>query len=233
MKNIAITCLVLVAVCAGLQAKKVVRAPYFMATSTSQIEFQKVTLGKDTTWIEAKIYSRPGEGVRIDSTAVVQVGDKMYAYWGGDGFSKEFWTNLPASGELAVTLKFEPIPMDAESFDFYEMPAKKSEGWNIYGVRLDGKKPEIGIPEKLLNQQLDYSQPLPDPDLKNGKTVIRGHILGYNPVYGTTLNFNCSDWFFFDVFGQSLPIAEDGSFYYETNLMIPGGCYIASGTEEL
>lgn len=90
----------------------------------------------------------------------------MYAYWGGDGFSKEFWTNLPVSGELAVTLKFEPIPMDAESFDFYEMPAKKSEGWNIYGVRLDGKKPEIGIPEKLLNQQLDYSQPLPDPDLK-------------------------------------------------------------------
>ena len=52
MKNIAITCLVLVAVCAGLQAKKVVRAPYFMATSTSQIEFQKVTLGKDTTWID-------------------------------------------------------------------------------------------------------------------------------------------------------------------------------------
>ena len=51
-------------------------------------------------------------------------------------------------------------------------------------MRLDGKKPEIGIPEKLLNQQLDYSQPLPDPDLKNGKTVIRGQILGYNPVYG-------------------------------------------------
>ena len=104
MKNIAITCLVLVAVCAGLQAKKVGKAPYFMATSTNQIEFQKVTLGKDTTWIEAKIYSRPGEGIRIDSTAVVQVGEKMYAYLGGDGFSKEFWTNLPASGELAVTL---------------------------------------------------------------------------------------------------------------------------------
>lgn len=44
MKNIAITCLVLVAVCAGLQAKKVVKAPYFMATSTNQIEFQKVNI---------------------------------------------------------------------------------------------------------------------------------------------------------------------------------------------
>lgn len=28
MKNIAITCLVLVAVCVGLQAKKTVKAPY-------------------------------------------------------------------------------------------------------------------------------------------------------------------------------------------------------------
>lgn len=37
MKNIAITCFVLIAVCVGLQAKKVVKAPYFMATNTSQI----------------------------------------------------------------------------------------------------------------------------------------------------------------------------------------------------
>ncbi len=39
MKNIAITCFVLIAVCVGLQAKKVVKAPYFMATNISQIEF--------------------------------------------------------------------------------------------------------------------------------------------------------------------------------------------------
>lgn len=34
MKSIAITCFVLIAVCVGLQAKKVVKAPYFMATNT-------------------------------------------------------------------------------------------------------------------------------------------------------------------------------------------------------
>ena len=54
MKNIAITCLVLVAVCVGLQAKKTVKAPYFMAASGSQLEIEKVTLGKDTTWVDAK-----------------------------------------------------------------------------------------------------------------------------------------------------------------------------------
>ena len=229
MKNIAITCFVLIAVCVGLQAKKVVKAPYFMATNTSQIEFEKVTLGKDTTWIDAKIYSIPGEDVRIDSTAVLQIGGKTYAYLGGNGFSKELWTKTPASGELAVTLKFEPIPMDTESFDFFEMSEKKDEGWNIYGVRLDGKKPEIGIPEKLLNQQLDYSQPLPDPDLKNGKTVIYGRILGYDPTHGIALKFNCTDWLFFDVFGQSVPVAEDGSFRYETNMMLPGEATLRVG----
>jgi len=229
MKNIAITCFVLIAVCVGLQAKKVVKAPYFMAANTSQIEFEKVTLGKDTTWIDAKIYSIPGEDVRIDSTAVLQIGGKTYAYLGGNGFSKELWTKTPASGELAVTLKFEPIPMDTESFDFFEMSEKKDEGWNIYGVRLDGKKPEIGIPEKLLNQQLDYSQPLPDPDLKNGKTVIYGRILGYDPTHGIALKFNCTDWLFFDVFGQSVPVAEDGSFRYETNMMLPGEATLRVG----
>ena len=119
--------------------------------------------------------------------------------------------------------------MDTESFDFFEMSEKKDEGWNIYGVRLDGKKPEIGIPEKLLNQQLDYSQPLPDPDLKNGKTVIYGRILGYDPTHGIALKFNCTDWLFFDVFGQSVPVTEDGSFRYETNMMLPGEATLRVG----
>jgi len=229
MKNIAITCLVLLTLCINLQAKKVVKAPYFMAASGSQIEIEKVILGKDTTWVDAKIYFIPGEGVRIDSTAVLRVGEKMYAYLGGDGFSKEKWTPVPASGELPVTLKFEPIPMDTESFDFLEMPDAMDEGWNIFEVRLDGKKPEIGIPEGLLTQQLDYSLSLPEPKLKNGKTVIRGKILGYNPAYGTTVNFSCTDWLFFDIFGKSLPVAEDGSFYYETNLMMPGEATIRVG----
>ncbi|WP_303208765.1 TlpA family protein disulfide reductase [Bacteroides oleiciplenus] len=229
MKNIAITCLVLVAVCVGLQAKKTVNAPYFMAASGSQLEIEKVTLGKDTTWVDAKIYSISGDDVRIDSTTILQVAGKRYAYLGGDGFSKQLWTRVPASGELPVTLKFEPLPMDAESFDFMEMPDSDDKGWCIYGVRLDGKKPDIGVPEKLLNQQLDYSQPLPDPELKNGKTVIRGRILGYNSRYGTVLNFNCTDWLFFDIFGQSIPIAEDGSFRYETNLLLPGEATLRVG----
>ena len=66
MKNIAITCLVLVAVCVGLQAKKTVKAPYFMAASSNQLEIEKVTLGKDTTWVDAKIYTISGDDVLMN-----------------------------------------------------------------------------------------------------------------------------------------------------------------------
>lgn len=233
MKNIAMTCLILLTVCINLQAKKVVKTPYYMATGTTQIEVEKVTLDKDTTWVDVIIYQMPGMQVRIDSTAVLRVGEKMYAYLGGDGFSNEYWTRVPASGELPATLKFEPLPMDAESFDFIEMPNAMDEGWNIFGVRLDGKKPQIDVPEELLNRKVDYSLPLPEPALKNGNTVIRGKILGYNPANGVNLNINVYDWFFTNIFGNSVPVADDGTFRYETNLLLPGGASLRIGSKRM
>lgn len=223
MKNIVMTCIILLAFCINLQAQKVVKTPYFMGANTTQIEVEKVTLGKDTTWVDVKIYNMPGMKVRIDSAAVLRVDEKMFAYWGGEGFSSEFWTHVPASGVLPATLKFEPLPKGTESFDFLEMPNDTDEGWCIYEVRLDGKKPQINVPEEVLNRQHDYSLPLPDPELKNGNTVIRGKILGYNPAYGVRLNFSSRDWFFSNFFGVSFPVADDGSFRYETNRLLPGG----------
>ena len=48
MKNIGLVCLLLVSICCGLQAKKIVKVPYFMACNTRSIEVEQVTLGKDT-----------------------------------------------------------------------------------------------------------------------------------------------------------------------------------------
>lgn len=46
MKNIGLVCLLLVSICCGLQAKKIVEVPYFMACNTRSIEVEQVTLGK-------------------------------------------------------------------------------------------------------------------------------------------------------------------------------------------
>ena len=54
MKNIGLVCLLLVSICCGLQAKKIVEVPYFMACNTRSIEVEQVTLGKDTTWLAVR-----------------------------------------------------------------------------------------------------------------------------------------------------------------------------------
>ena len=55
MKNIGLVCLLLVSICCGLQAKKIVKVPYFMACNTRSIEVEQVTLGKDTTWLAGRL----------------------------------------------------------------------------------------------------------------------------------------------------------------------------------
>lgn len=222
MKHIVLTVLLLLGMGCGLQAKKVVKTPYFMACNTTRIEVARVTLGKDTTWLEVKIYGRQGDKVRIDSTAVLQAGGKRYEYWGNAGFSKGEWTYIPASGEMDATLKFRPLPMDAGSFDFLETPGS-DEGWAIYGVQLNGQKPQAAIPERLLNKEPDTALPLPAPELKVGKSVIKGRILGYKPEYGVTLRYYDSPWFFMYFTGKELKIAEDGTFRHETEVLLPSG----------
>ena len=194
MKNIGLVCWLLVSICCGLQAKKIVKTPYFMACNTRSIEVERVTLGKDTTWLAVRLYGMQGDKVRIDSTAVLRASGKDYGYLGNTGFARDEWTHIPASGEMVAVLKFSPLPMDTESFDFVEMPGS-DEGWIIYGIQLNGEKPRVDIPERLRNKKPDEVLPLPGPELNVGKTVIKGRILGYKPEYGVTLRYYDSPWF--------------------------------------
>lgn len=77
--------MLLVSICCGLQAKKIVKVPYFMACNTRSIEVEQVTLGKDTTWLAVRLYGMQGDRVRIDSTAVLRASGKDYGYLGNTG----------------------------------------------------------------------------------------------------------------------------------------------------
>lgn len=81
MKNIGLVCLLLVSICCGLQAKKIVEVPYFMACNTRSIEVEQVTLGKDTTWLAVRLYGMQGDKVRIDSTAVLRASERITDIW--------------------------------------------------------------------------------------------------------------------------------------------------------
>lgn len=228
-RMLGILCMLL-SLCASMQAKeKVVEAPCFAATNTRNLEIEKVRLGKDATWLEVKIYGVAGKEVRIDSAAVLRVAGKTYAYLGCEGMADAPRTPIPASGELPATLKFMPLPQETECFDFLEIPEDNS-GWNIYGVRLDGKQPPVEIPAYLLEERAEApALPLPAAELKRGKCVLKGRLLGYRAEYGISLTVKHADWFFPDFFGKRLRVAEDGTFCHETDLLMPGGGSLSLG----
>lgn len=221
MKNIGLVCWLLVSICCGLQAKKTVKLPYFMACNTRSIEIAQVTLGKKSTRVEVMIYGMPGAKVWVDSTAVLCVGELEYALQGSSKEQCGAWMAFPASGELAATLEFAPLPEDTESFDFIEMPAESS-GWRIFGVRLDGGKPQVEMPEGCSIGENKESLPLPQPELKLGTAIVKGKILGYRPEYDVKLSFREPSWFFTNPFGEVLKIAPDGTFRLEQDVLMPG-----------
>ena len=85
------------------------------------------------------------------------------------------------------------MPETTTEFDFREIV--DNSGWNIYGVRLDGKRPQTDIPQHLLQQAPDKNSKLPATDLNLGKTVVAVRLLGYKPEYKTTLDIIVDNWF--------------------------------------
>lgn len=101
-----------------------------------------------------------------------------YDYIGSKQLPKGVFVKVPECGYVAATLRFKPMPESTTEFDFREIA--DNSGWNIYGVRLDGKRPQADIPQHLLQQAPDKNSKLPSTDLNLGKTVVDVRLLGYN-----------------------------------------------------
>ena len=112
------------------------------------------------------------------------------------------------------------MPESTTEFDFRE--TADNSGWNIYGVRLDGKRPQANIPQHLLQQALDKNSKLPSTDLNLGKTVVAVRLLGYKPEYKTTLDIIVDNWFS----PERMPfehdsISVDGTCRVSANAILP------------
>ena len=51
-------------------------------------------------------------------------------------------------------------------------------GWKLNQIHLDGKKPEIVVPERLISHRPDYDRPLPTAEPAFGKFRITVRFLG-------------------------------------------------------
>ena len=154
------------------------------------------------SFLDVKIYQASGE-VGIDSHASIMANGVKYYYIGSKQLPKGVFVKVPECGYVAATLRFKPMPETTTEFDFREIA--DNSGWNIYGVRLDGKRPQANIPQHLLQQAPDKNSKLPAADLNLGKTVVAVRLFGYKPEYKTTLDIIIDNWFS----PQRMPFAHD------------------------
>ena len=191
-KALSLVVFLMLVVSSTAQAKRVVERPYFFASNNHKLEIERVTLDKKATVLDVKIYQAGGK-VGIDSHAALTANGATYAYLGSLQLPKGVFVKVPECGYVSATLRFKPMPETTTEFDFREVA--DNSGWNIYGVRLDGKRPQPDIPQHLLQQAFDKKVELPSTDLNLGNTVVNVRLLGYKPEYGTTLDVIVDNWF--------------------------------------
>lgn len=191
-KALSLVVFLMLVVSSAAQAKRVVERPYFFASNNHKLEIERVTLDKKATVLDVKIYQASGK-VSIDSHAVLAANGATYAYLGSPQLPKGVFVKVPECGYVSATLRFKPMPETTTEFDFREV--SDNSGWNIYGVRLDGRRPQDDIPQHLLQQAFDKKVELPSTDLNLGKTVVNVRLVGYKPEYGTTLDVLVENWF--------------------------------------
>ena len=191
-KALSLVVFLMLVVSSAAQAKRVVERPYFFASNNHKLEIERVTLDKKATVLDVKIYQASGK-VSIDSHAVLAANGATYAYLGSPQLPKGVFVKVPECGYVSATLRFKPMPETTTEFDFREVA--DNSGWNIYGVRLDGRLPQADIPQHLLQQAFDKKVELPSTDLNLGKTVVNVRLVGYKPEYGTTLDVLVDNWF--------------------------------------
>ena len=191
-KALSLVVFLMLVVSSTAQAKRVVERPYFFASNNHKLEIERVTLDKKATVLDVKIYQAGGK-VGIDFHAALTANGATYAYLGSPQLPKGIFVKVPECGYVSATLRFKPMPETTTEFDFREVA--DNSGWNIYGVRLDGKRPQPDIPQHLLQQAFDKKVELPSTDLNLGKTVVNVRLLGYKPEYSTTLDVIVDNWF--------------------------------------
>ncbi len=92
--NVVFTYLLLSLVCFSLQAKdKICEKPYFVAKNTHVLEVERVTLKKDTTILDMKLFSTPTDKVRMTPTAMLENGGKKYSLIKVEGVGTKDWSN--------------------------------------------------------------------------------------------------------------------------------------------
>lgn len=173
----------------GYAQLKVVEKPYFLGGET-RLEVSRVSLYDDRTVVDVDYYAGAmGDAIRLSPSATLSAGGKQYALKKAEGISTTEELEVAANGKVSMQWTFEPLPVDVATCDFQE---NVDRGWTLNQIHLDGKKPEIDVPERLVNHRPDYDRPLPAAQPVFGKFRITVRFLG--KVSPGSIRYGLSEW---------------------------------------
>ncbi len=205
-------------VSAQKKSRRVVDRPYFIS-ARGKLEITKVELTADTTFLDIMIYGRPAEEVNIDTAAVLRCDGDLFPLCGKENLASQGkWVKLSDTGERSARIKFAPLPINAQEFDFVE---NAEGGWCISGIRLNNVKPEVNVPADLKGQQFVDEDNFPSSELRFGKSIIRGQLLGYRPGSEVTISSSNTSWFVGRGIPPFVPVKDDGTFLIESYIVAP------------
>lgn len=216
MKKVLLIVFALFCWLSGQAQLKVVERPYFLGGERT-LEVTRVSLYNDSTVLDVDYYAGAmGGKIKLAPSAVLLAGGKQYALKGTEGISTEKELTVPGNGKVGMKWIFEPLPADVDTFDFTE---NMNGSWELLQLHLDGKKPEIDVPERLVDYRPDYNRPLPAAKPAFGKFRITVRFLGQ--VSPGSIRYRLDEWG-----AQSfLPISvkeKDGVCVIEDYLTHPG-----------
>lgn len=173
----------------GYAQLKVVEKPYFLGGET-RLEVSRVSLYDDRTVVDVDYYAGAmGDAIRLSPSATLSAGGKQYALKKAEGISTTEDLEVAANGKVSMQWTFEPLPVDVATCDFQE---NVDRGWTLNQIHLDGKKPEIDVPERLVHHRPDYDRPLPAAQPVFGKFRITVRFLG--KVSPGSIRYGLSEW---------------------------------------
>ena len=189
MKKILLVMLSVLCWLSGYAQLKVVEKPYFLGGET-RLEVSRVSLYDDRTVVDVDYYAGAmGDAIRLSPSATLSAGGKQYALKKAEGISTTEELEVAANGKVSMQWTFEPLPVDVATCDFQE---NVDRGWTLNQIHLDGKKPEIDVPERLVNHRPDYDRPLPAAQPVFGKFRITVRFLG--KVSPGSIRYGLSEW---------------------------------------
>ena len=189
MKKVLLIVFALFCWLSGQAQLKVVEKPYFLGGET-RLEVSRVSLYDDRTVVDVDYYAGAmGDAIRLSPSATLSAGGKQYALKKAEGISTTEDLEVAVNGKVSMQWTFEPLPVDVATCDFQE---NVDRGWTLNQIHLDGKKPEIDVPERLVHHRPDYDRPLPAAQPVFGKFRITVRFLG--KVSPGSIHYDLSEW---------------------------------------